>query len=291
MRTINEMRGARVLRKVGKRGRLGKIGTTVFSPDGMTMVGYVVKRPDFLWMFKRPDKFLARDSVTIQDGAVAPAKGSKSFDAAAWQRLGLDYEKCLLMENMDVITERGRELGRVTNAAFDEVTGEVEYLSISDGSGSRALVGTVDIPRRMIRGYTQGNIVVDAEASAIRPSGGAAAAAGEATAKATAGMTRAGAKASKAWDEGSVKLGHVIGKGKKALEEATTPDDELPAPKAASGTQVAPKSASQAPKPAPEKESDAGPEAARAVGKHLKAAGSMFDRFKEEFDKESSSGR
>ena len=49
-----------------RRGRkIGKVFKTVFSPDGLSVVGFIVRQPDLLWMFKRPEKFLALDSFDI----------------------------------------------------------------------------------------------------------------------------------------------------------------------------------------------------------------------------------
>ena len=57
--TTHELTGTRVLG--GKKGtkRIGKIRRFVFHPKEKRVIGFVVKRPDLLWMFHRADVFLS----------------------------------------------------------------------------------------------------------------------------------------------------------------------------------------------------------------------------------------
>lgn len=61
--------------KKGKR-KIGKVFHTVFDPQKPYVVGFIVKRPDLLWMFKRKDKFIAFDATEIVDGRVHPTMGA-----------------------------------------------------------------------------------------------------------------------------------------------------------------------------------------------------------------------
>ena len=257
MLTTKEVRGVKVVRpnKPGKeytkdgiprhRRKIGKIYKTVFSPDGLRVVGFIVRRPDLLWMFKRPERFLALDAMEIQDGLICPAKGMDSWDERAIKRLDVDYETCIIWEGMDVKTSDGRELGRVDEISFDERTGELNSLFLDDGGTARAIVGSVEIPMELMVGYKNGVLVVQPEAAQLLPTGGLAAKAGEATAKigagAKEGAKKAGQAASKAVDKGSYGLGKLIGRAKRSVTGAVDGfrqemPAEKPAPKASSGS-------------------------------------------------------
>ena len=137
MLTTKEVAGVKVVRpnKPGKeytkdglprhRRKIGKIYKTVFAPDGMRVVGFIVRRPDLLWMFKRPERFLALDAFDIQDGLVVPSRGMASWDDKAIERMGVDYDTCIIWEGIQVKTRSGAELGHVGDISFDEKTGEV----------------------------------------------------------------------------------------------------------------------------------------------------------------------
>lgn len=236
MLTIKEVRNVKVRRrpKPGKEytkdglprpGRkIGKIYQTVFDPSGLRVVGFVVRRPDLLWMFKRPEQFLALDSVDFEGDSAYASHGSESWDNKAIARLGIDYETCLMWEGMDVKTQNGEELGRVNNISFDEETGQVETFFLDDGGLARSLVGSVEITRQMVVGYRKGFLVVTQEAAERKLTGGLAAKAGEATARASIqakeGARQAGQAAGKAVDAGAYGLGRAIGRVKSSVTGA-----------------------------------------------------------------------
>ena len=95
---------------------------------------------------------------------------------------------------------------------------------------ANAVVGCVVIDADMVVGYANGRMVVDDEAAGAALSGGFAAKAGEATAKAKIRASEVGSKASKAvgeaFDKGSYGLGRVIGKAKRAVNEAMQDEAE-----------------------------------------------------------------
>ncbi|MEE8716411.1 MAG: PRC-barrel domain-containing protein [Coriobacteriales bacterium] len=237
MLTIKQVRKLKVYRrpKPGKeytkdgmprRGRkIGKLYQTVFDPTGMRVVGFVVRRPDLLLMFKRPEKFLALDSAEFDDDDVLYAKnGSDSWDDKAIKRLGIDYDSCLMWEGMDVKTQNGDELGRVSDISFDERTGKVKTFFLDDGGAARALIGSVEIGGDQVVGYKKGFLIVTNDVSSQQLSGGLAAKAGAATAKAKInakeGTRKADEAASKAVEAGSVGIGKGIKRLKDSFEGA-----------------------------------------------------------------------
>lgn len=211
--------------------RLGKVHDVVFSPDGLSVVGLLVKRPDVAAMIKRDDLFLAIDSVAAADEGISCTRGRDSFDDRARRRLGLDWDSCLIWGGMDVRTRSGKVLGHVTDVSFDTRDGHVGEVSVSDGGVANALVGSVVLPAGMVVGYRDGFMVVDDEAAGIALSGGAAARAGEAAARARASAEDAGRRAAKAAgeavDKGSRSLGRAIGRARRAVREATQDDPDL----------------------------------------------------------------
>lgn len=359
MLTTKELKGLKVCQaaKPGKeytkdgvprhRRKIGKVFKTVFNPGGDHVVGFIVQRPDLLWMFKRPDRFLALDSMDIQDGCIVPIRGMDSWDERAIKRLGVDYDTCIIWEEIQVKTREGVELGAVDDMSFDENTGELQTLFLDDGGASRALLGSIEVPSGYMIGYEKGFLIVESDALECKAAGGLAAKAGVATAKvgmeAKEGVAKAGAAvgkaASTAVDKGSVGLGKLVGRAKDSVTGAVSEyRKESGAPKkstsdgakaassskkasssskkgasgtkassgtakAATGTSKAAtgakasatttttttakkaSSASSAKKATTAK--TATKSTGKAVGDHLKSAGSMFSDFKKEYDKAS----
>ncbi|MBM7000021.1 PRC-barrel domain-containing protein [bacterium] len=238
-----------------RRGKkIGKVFKTVFDPSGMRVVGFIVRRPDLLWMFKRPERFLAMDAMAIDDsGMVTATMGGASWDDRAIKRLGIDYDKCFVWEGMQVRTTAGEDLGRVDDISFDETTGEVNSFFLDDGGAARALIGSFEIGRDLVVGYRNDRLVVKKDASSsTRLTGGLAAKAGTATAKAQIaaheGAEKAGKAAGKAVDAGAFGLGKAIGRIKTSVtgavdgfkEEAALPEKKPAAKTAATKTAVKP---------------------------------------------------
>ena len=208
-----------------KLKKLGKVHMAVFSPDGREVVGFLVTRPDVVGMVKRADAFLAWDSFRVlDDGTLFLTREDDGLDDAARKRLGVDWDSCVMWEGMDAKTASGKKLGYVSNADFDAKTGRVGSFFVGDGGVARALVGTFQIPASMVKGYSNGCMIVDDAAANIELGGGAAAKAGEGFAKAKVAH-KAGKAAGEAVDKGSYAFGRMLGKAKRAIEDATADDE------------------------------------------------------------------
>ncbi|MDO5044244.1 MAG: PRC-barrel domain containing protein [Coriobacteriia bacterium] len=215
MLTTKEIQGITVFKSDARKGKIGKISSTVFSPEGNKVVGFIIKRPDLAMMIKRSDVFLALDAFDEKDGFIFPTKGAESFDEKAIKRLKLDWDSCIIWENMDVKSESGQEIGRVGSMTFNTQTGELSSITINDGISSQALIGLIEIPAQHLMGYKDGFLILDDEALEIQASGGAAAKAGEAFAKATKNITitqEKGKQAARAVDKAAQKGGYALGK-------------------------------------------------------------------------------
>lgn len=255
---------------------LGRVHMTVFAPDGKHVVGFTITQPDIAGMVKRPDLFIAYDAFEVGERGLVATKGKESFDDAARKRLGIDWDSCIIWCGMDAKTTDGKELGYIDDVAFDPATGEAQTFYVGDGGLSQKLVGTVEIPVSMLRGYKKGFMLVDPAAAELALNGGLAAKAGEDFAKAKVaskeGAAKAGKAATEAVDKGSHELGRAISRTAKAMEESKEEFEK------ASGT----------PKKKPSaKKGASGQEAARAVGKQLGKMGSMFGSFMDEYKKAS----
>ena len=327
MLKVSELTGLRVLvhkkTKTAKDGtvtdkyqKLGKVHNAVFSPDGKRVVGLMVKRPDAVGMIKREDAFLALDAYRRMDEkTILVTRPEDGLDADARRRLALDWDSCIIWSGMDAKTVSGKSLGYVSDAEFDEKTGAVARFLTTDGGVAHALIGSFVITPDMVRGYSGGFMVVDPGDAPVELDGGLAGAAGEGYARAKAKGAevgkKVGAAAGEAVDKGSFALGRALGKAKRAISEATAPEDEPPAvpevpaadvrmekPAAriaekSTGSATAPKAqpktyAPTTKKPAPKKKpATTGDKVARAAGKQLSSFGKMFGSFKDEFDKAS----
>ena len=132
--STKQLSGTRVVG--GKRGtsRIGKVGSFVFHPTEKRVVGFLVKRPDLLWMFHRKDLFVSLDSFDFEDGRIRlPYKESKAATGlAACKRLGLTWDECTLWE------------------------GKIVSVGARKGSLDTALLGHLEIPASLIRGFKVG---------------------------------------------------------------------------------------------------------------------------------------
>lgn len=306
-----------------KYQKLGRVHAAVFTPDGKHVAGFTIKRPDVAGMVKRADAFLARDSLKVVDEkTVLVMRPEGGLDEAALRRLDLDWDRCIMWSGMDAKTTAGKPLGYVSDAEYDEGSGAVTRFFTADGGMARALIGSFVITPDMVRGYRDGFMIVEPGDKSVQLDGGLAGAAGEGYARAKAGASevgkKVGAAAGEAVDKGSFALGRVLGKAKRAIADAATPEDEPPAvpevpaadvrvekptariaeksaQPAAGATRQRPKTyapTAKAPtpkaKPAPKKKpATTGDKVARAAGKQLSGLGKMFGSFKDEFDKAS----
>ncbi len=217
-----------------KVSKLGKVHMAVFSPNGREVVGFTVTRPDIVGMVKRADAFVAVDSFRVMDdGALLVTREDDGLDEAARERLGIDWDACVMWTGMDAQTVGGKKLGYVSDAEFNTSTGAVTKFYVGDGGVARALVGSFEIPAGMVRGYSKGRMLVDDEAAGLELDGGVAAKAGEGYAKAKVkgaeAAQKAGKAAGEAVDKGSFAFGRMLGRAKRAIEDATSDEEETSA--------------------------------------------------------------
>lgn len=259
--------------------RLGKVHLPVFTPDGRTVVGFMVKLPDIAGMIKQEDRFVALDAIDVREGQLVVADARESYDTPAAKRLGVDLDSCIIWTGMDVVTKTGKKLGYCSDVTCHPRTGAVQEFYITPGAASSALIGHIAMPVDMMIGYRRGAMVVAEEAASLEFSGGAAAKAAEASVKVSAGVKKGAKtldeKGSEAVTKGSRALGERIGQTGDAIKGFS---DEY---HKAAGTPAKQKGA-----PAKKSGSSQG-SAARAVGKQLGKTTGMFQAFASEFKKAS----
>ena len=208
-----------------KYQKFGRLRAAVFSPDGRRVVGFVVKRPDVVGMIRRGDAFVALDALgRFDEKNMLVSRPEDGLDDAALRRLDLDWDNCIMWAGMDAKTTDGKPLGYVSDAEYDEKTGRVTRFFTDDGGMAKALIGSFVIAPEMVRGYSNGFMVVDTQGERVSLDGGLAGAAGEGYARAKAGASKlgkkAGAAAGEAVDKGSFALGRALGRAKRAMAEA-----------------------------------------------------------------------
>lgn len=203
---------------------IGQIRQVVFAPSGKRVVGLLARRPDIVGMVKRPDAFIALDSIQVHDLGLVLKDAEAALDEAAIERLGLDWDRCILWTGMDAKTTDGKELGWVDDVEFSPKTGKVKAFYVGDGSIAKSLVGNVVIPGDMLEGYADGFMLVKPEVASLALNGGLAAKAGENYARAKLGgkkaVSKVGKTAGDAVEKGAKGLGRMIGKATKAAKNA-----------------------------------------------------------------------
>ena len=232
--TTDELTGVRVIG--GKKGtkRIGKVRRFVFHPKEKRVVGFVVKRPDLLWMFRRKDLFVAVSGYEIEDGSIVVSNDPAATNRAACKALGVDWDACVLWVGLPVMTEDGDALGVVGSVTFDRKTGVVDSVTTDSGATANALLGKREIPANLVKGFRRGMgaalaptgaegeeseevvlgaILVAEEARDIAVEGGLAEKAGEATAVVVDKAHTAVDKAKPVASAAAKKTGEVVNKG------------------------------------------------------------------------------
>lgn len=257
--TTHELTGVRVVGGKNATKRIGKVRRFVFHPKEKRCIGFIVKRPDLLWMFRRKDKFVSIEGYDLVDGRIAIRDIPEATDRAACKALGVNWDECVLWVGLPVMCEDGSAFGVVGNVTFNRITGTVESFDTDSGATANALLGKRTVPADLVKGFRRGMgvalaqvgsegreteevslgaIMVDDAAKDLPAEGGVAEKAGAATAVAVDKVQTTVDKAKPVVSEAAKKTGEVVNKG------------------------------------------------AYATGKQIAATKGMFSGFKEEFDKE-----
>ncbi|MGI6105824.1 MAG: PRC-barrel domain-containing protein [Raoultibacter sp.] len=232
--TTNELKGTRVLG--GKRGkrRIGKIRRFVFHPTEKRVVGFIVKRPDLLWMFKRKDMFVSIEGYDLVDGRIVIRSESGSTDNAAYKALGINPDACVLWIGLPLMTKDSTSYGTVGNVIFNQTTGQVKSVESDSGVTANALLGKREVPADMILGFKKGMgvalslsdeqageetepergaILVSEEIKELATEGGVAEKAGAATAVAVDKASKTKDAVSEKASVAAKKTGEAVNKG------------------------------------------------------------------------------
>ena len=303
--TTHELTGTRVLG--GKKGtkRIGKIRRFVFHPKEKRVIGFVVKRPDLLWMFHRADVFVPIDGYDLVDGRVIIRPDAVASGKAYCKKEGLNWDDCVLWVGLPVMSEDGESYGIVGNVTFNRLTGTVDCFETDNGATSNALLGKRTIPADMVRGFKRGMgaalanmgaegmegeevqlgaMLVSSQVANLNSEGGVAEKAGAATAvavdkvqttvdKAKPVVGKAAAATGEAVNKGAYATGKQISKSKHMFQDFKAEYDKAVAP---SGGQKKAASASKA---------ASSSNASIAKKKASPKKKNMFAAFKDEYDK------
>lgn len=313
--TTNELTGVRVIG--GKKGtkRIGKVRRFVFHPKEKRVIGFVVKRPDLLWMFHRADQFVPIDGYDLIDGRVVLHPDAVTSGKAACKEMGLNWDECVLWVGLPVVTESGESLGFVGNVTFNRLTGTVEEFETDSGATSNALLGKRKIPSSMMRGFKRGvgaalanmgeegtatdevqlgALLVADEAADLNSEGGVAEKAGQATAVAmdkvhTATeaakpvVSKAAAATGEAVNKGAYATGKQLKRSTHMFQDFKSEYDKAVAP-SGGASKKASGAASTSQKPTAKKTAS-GKGASSTKKKAAPKKKNMFASFKDEYDK------
>ena len=139
--TTGEIVGKRVLldkstpKKPEAVKRLGKVRHCVFHPTQRRFVGFIVKRPDLLWMFRRKDVFVAYNGYDVVDGRIVVSQAPEATGKGACKAMGVNYDDCVLWAGLPVMGEDGTVYlaGLLKDAGLAPSAGEARRLI--DGGG------------------------------------------------------------------------------------------------------------------------------------------------------------
>lgn len=154
--TTKDLVGTKVLGGKAGTQRIGKVHCCVFHPTEKRCIGFLIKRPDLLLMFHRPDSFVTLDGFTWENNAIVLNSEKGTTGEAACKRLGLNWEECVLWVGLVLCTKSGQALGYVGSVEFDQTTGVVSKVYVDEGSAAGALLGVRALPANMVLGFKRG---------------------------------------------------------------------------------------------------------------------------------------
>lgn len=311
--TANELMGTRVVG--GKNGtkRIGKVRRLVFHPKERRVVGFIVKRPDLLWMFRRKDLFVSIDGYDLVDGRVVVRDTPDATGKAACKALGVDWDECVLWVGLPVMTEDGSAFGTVGNVTFNRITGVVDSFETDSGATANTLLGKRTVPASMIRGFQRGMgtalsltgqegmpeddeaqygaILVSDAVKATVTEGGVAEKAGKATAVAMDKVQTTVDKAKPVVSEAAKKTGEAVNKGayatgRQIARSKTMFSDFKEEYEKARGPKEQPKAIADGASGSGQKAAASKPAAKKPASKKpAPKKKNMFSAFKDEYDK------
>ncbi len=198
-------------KRSGERSKVGRVSGVLFHPDEPRVVGYLVERSDLALMIERKDRMLALDRAHYSEGRLE-VDGATAWDRGAAKRLGVDWDKTVVWLGMPVHTRSGTRLGLVRDGVYDPATGALNAIGLTAGLSADVALGVRDLPARMVIGFDGEGVIVADEAAEIEVDGGAAAAAGKATAIAADAAGRAASVAGDAAGRAAVAAGEAAAK-------------------------------------------------------------------------------
>lgn len=142
--------------------KAGRIHAFVFHPNRAELVGFLIKRPDIAWMFRRDDMFVAHngfliidDDIIVKDDPEFSGKGAlKALSKREGKKISLD--DCVIWFGLPVMTQSGSLIGYADSVEFDEDTGKVISLELTQGATANAILGRRVIPAEQIKGFKRG---------------------------------------------------------------------------------------------------------------------------------------
>ena len=154
--STKDLMGAPVLGGKDGATRVGKVHACVFHPSEKRCIGVLVKRPDLLLMFRRPDSFVPLDGFSWEDRKVHLRDDSGTSGAAACKKMGISWDDCVIWLGLPLCSESGEQAGYVGAVTFDRQTGVVESVAVSENAANDALLGQIHVPASLILGFKRG---------------------------------------------------------------------------------------------------------------------------------------
>lgn len=153
MPKASEMTGATVRGRKDKK--VGVVTQVLFHPNDNRVVGFVVRRPELLFLIRRKPAFVPWPSTAsvVAHGDIHAAGGKLLSEAQATRMLGVPFEDTVIWKGMPVTDSSGRTRGTVRDVGVGRSSGTVVALYVSQGGASDVAVGTVKIDGQYVRGF------------------------------------------------------------------------------------------------------------------------------------------
>ena len=157
----------------GAKKSTGRVHAFVFYAK--RCIGVIVKRPDFLWMFRRKRVFIDLNKLTLKENGFYIKEKSNMQKKFNW-------DKKAVWDNSPIYKKR-KKIGYCGNVVFQKKDGKISFIDLQQSKAAGIVLGKTRINEQDIKGYSlnKGAIILEDNAQLQEHKEGVAEKAGKAT--------------------------------------------------------------------------------------------------------------
>ena len=148
----HKVSGLKVFDQEGKS--YGRLHFVVFLPKEKTCAGFLVKRPDVAWMFRRKDLFIPLDACVSAEYEFIFNGQDYTVGSEALKKKKINIDACIIWDGMYAVTKSGKLIGQISSVVFSKNDGKIVKVMIGSTNRARDLLyGKIALPSSYVEGF------------------------------------------------------------------------------------------------------------------------------------------